>query len=136
MEKQGAERTRHRCSSGGGSSSAGQSCTTWRSTMDGTDKNMIEPVINRIEPLNGTGFPDRKCKFEMAVKDIQTGALGVRLNSESSENEIPVDTSEMEHQTASQVYFIPLDIVCKIASERGAACAAGLMPTRWVRGIT
>ena len=101
---------------------------------------MIEPVINRIKPSNGTGFLDWKCKFEMTVNDIQTGALGVRLNSETSENEIPVNTSEMEHQRVSQVYFIPLDIVCsclcKIASERGAACAAGLMPTRWVRGIT
>ena len=108
--------------------------------MDRTDKNMIESVINRIEPVNGTEFPDRKCKFEMAVKDIQTGALGVHQSSETSENEISVNTSEMEHQTASQVYFIPLDMVfsclCKIASERGAACAVGLMPTRSVRGMT
>ena len=59
---------------------------------------MIEPVINRIKPSNGTGFLDWKCKFEMTVNDIQTGALGVRQNSETSENEIPVNTSEMEQQ--------------------------------------
>ena len=58
----------------------------------------------------------------MAVKDIQAGALGVHQNSEPSENEIPVNTSGMEHQTASQVYLIPLDVVFR-------ACA------KWPRSV-
>ena len=67
---------------------------------------MIESLSSSIEPLNGTGFPDWKSKFEMAVQDIEAGALGAYQNSEMSENEIPWITSDMEHQAASQVYFI------------------------------
>ena len=96
---------------------------------------MIEPVIKSIEPLNGTGFQDWKSKFEMAVKDTPAGTPGVHQNSETSENEILVNTSKMEHQTASQVYFSPLDIVffVPVQNSLGASrCCCSMFAARTV----